>query len=174
MIDEIVFHILLHCSPKSLLNLCLVNKQFYNICINNYLWVSKFKNENLKNLPLIKWVNLYYDTKINRIVDDIQLPIINIFNDIMYKSIIIDPNDCQLSEILPYVYYNVEDKNKLHYFYITFYDTKEWIFDIVSAAPRYRYVINKNKVIQYLKTIYIHFEVEDKIHDENIWLTLKN
>lgn len=174
--DDVIFNIYLHASTKSIKNLSLVNKTFYNMSKNNYMWSTKL-NEKNGNKTLKEWIDLYHYKKINSLILDIQIPIINIFNnELMYKSLIIDPNDlmtCELNYILPEFYDNLDDKHKLHYFYISFYETKEWIFDIISSAPRYRAVINYKQLVEYLKIIYRNFEVDTvKSFNENIYLIL--
>lgn len=170
MIKEICFNIFLHSSTKTILNLSLIDKQFNEMSKNNYFWITKFKKSSCKTL--IEWIDLYHHDTIYRMVENIQLPLCNFYNDMVYRSLIIDPNDTELSYILPYQHVEV---NKLHYFYISFYETNEWLLDIISSAPRYRYVINKNKVIHYLKMIYRYFDVDVSInpYNENIYLTIK-
>lgn len=182
MLNDIVFNILLHSSTKSIINLSILNTQFNKMSRNDYMWYIKFKinNLNVENLSLTlnQWIDLYHKEKINEIINNIKSPILNVYgNDTIYKSIIIDPNDlmtCQLSYILPEFYHNIEDVHKMHFFYITFYETKVWVFDIITSAPRYRSMINQFQLFDYLKIIYRNFNVNDSIktYNENIYLTL--
>lgn len=174
--DDVIFNLYLHASTKTIKNLSLVNKLFYNMSTDNYMWSTKLNEKNI-NKTLKEWIELYHYKKINELILDIQIPIMNIFNnELIYKSIIIDPNDlitCELSYILPEFYDNVDDKHKLHYFYITYYETKEWIFDIISSAPRYRAVINYHQLVEYFKIIYRNFEIDIRqSYNENIYLIL--
>jgi hypothetical protein len=45
--EPLLYNILLQADINDIANLCLVNKQTYNICCNKQFWVEKFNNNNI-------------------------------------------------------------------------------------------------------------------------------
>ena len=90
---EINYLILLNLPYELIINLCLTNKQYNEICIDNYFWYSKYKsdfnkylNETLIISNEIDWKQNYKNKYLQ--IDSYTMPEILIIEAIVQKNYI--------------------------------------------------------------------------------------